>query len=47
MQFKNITEGGQALNLEDHYDRIFKYQYFHPHGRYMAKNLTQEVYRWE
>ena len=32
------------MNLEDQYDRIFKYLYFHPHDRHMAEDLTQEAF---
>ena len=32
------------LNLEEQYDRIFKYLYFHLHDRHMAEDMTQEVF---
>lgn len=32
------------LNLEEQYDRIFKYLYFHIHDRHMAEDLTQEAF---
>ena len=32
------------LDLEDQYDRIFKYLYFHLHDRHMAEDMTQEVF---
>ena len=32
------------LNLEDQYDRIFKYLYFRLHDRYMAEDMTQEAF---
>lgn len=32
------------MNLEEQYDRIFKYLYFQLHDRYMAEDLTQETF---
>ena len=32
------------MDLEDQYDRIFKYLYFHLHDRHMAEDLTQEAF---
>ena len=32
------------LNLEDQYDRIFRYLYFHLHDRQTAEDLTQETF---
>ena len=32
------------MNLEDQYDRIFKYLYFRLHDRHMAEDLTQEAF---
>ncbi len=32
------------LNLEDQYDRIFKYLYFRLHDRHMAEDMTQEAF---
>ncbi len=32
------------LNLEEQYDRIFKYLYFHLHDRRMAEDMTQEAF---
>ena len=32
------------MNLEDQYDRIFKYLYFHLHDRDTAEDLTQETF---
>ena len=32
------------LNLEEQYDRIFKYLYFHLHDRHIAEDMTQEVF---
>ena len=32
------------LNLEDQYDRIFKYLYFRLHDRHLAEDLTQEAF---
>ena len=32
------------LNLEDQYDRIFKYLYFHLHDRHVAEDMTQEAF---
>ena len=32
------------MNLEDQYDRIFKYLYFHLHDRHMAEDMTQEAF---
>jgi len=32
------------LNLEDQYDRIFKYLYFRLHDRHIAEDLTQEAF---
>ena len=32
------------MNLEDQYDRIFKYLYFHLHDRHAAEDLTQEAF---
>lgn len=34
------------MNLEDQYDRIFKYLYFHLHDRHMAEDMTQEAF-WQ
>jgi RNA polymerase sigma-70 factor (ECF subfamily) len=41
---ESFWEGGRSLNLEEQYDRIFKYLYFHLHDRYMAEDLTQETF---
>ena len=32
------------LHLEDQYDKIFKYLYFHLHDRNIAEDLTQETF---
>ena len=32
------------MNLEDQYDRIFKYLYFSLHDRHIAEDLTQEAF---
>ena len=32
------------MNLEDQYDRIYKYLFFHLHDRHAAEDLTQEVF---
>ena len=32
------------LNLEEQYDRIFKYLYFHLHDSHMAEDMTQEAF---
>lgn len=32
------------MNLEDQYDRIFKYLYFHLHDKHMAEDMTQEAF---
>ena len=32
------------MNLEDQYDRIYKYVFFHLHDRHAAEDLTQEVF---
>ena len=32
------------MNLEDQYDRIFKYLYFRFHDRHIAEDLTQEAF---
>ena len=32
------------LNLEEQYDRIFKYLYFHLHDKHMAEDMTQEEF---
>ncbi len=32
------------LNLEEQYDRIFKYLYFQLHDRQMAEDMTQEAF---
>ena len=32
------------MNLEDQYDRIFKYLYFRLHDRLIAEDLTQEAF---
>ena len=32
------------LNLEEQYDRIFKYLYFHLHDRHAAEDMTQEAF---
>ena len=41
---RTIREGGHTVNLEDQYDRIFKYLYFHLHDRHMAEDMTQEAF---
>ena len=41
---KRLQEGGRVMDLEDQYDRIFKYLYFHLHDRHMAEDLTQEAF---
>ena len=32
------------MNLEDQYDRIFRYLYFHLHDKHAAEDLTQETF---
>ncbi len=32
------------MNLEDQYDRIYKYAFFHLHDKHAAEDLTQEVF---
>ncbi|MBQ3371465.1 MAG: sigma-70 family RNA polymerase sigma factor [Mogibacterium sp.] len=32
------------MNLEEQYDRIFKYLYYHLHDIHMAEDLTQETF---
>lgn len=32
------------MNLEDQYDRIYRYLYFHLHDRHEAEDLTQEAF---
>ena len=32
------------MNLEEQYDRIFRYLYFHLHDRHTAEDLTQETF---
>ena len=32
------------MNLEDQYDRIFRYLFFHLHDRHTAEDLTQETF---
>lgn len=32
------------MNLEDQYERIYKYLYFHLHDRHAAEDLTQETF---
>ena len=32
------------MNLEEQYDRIFKYLYFHLHDRHLAEDMTQEAF---
>ena len=32
------------LNLEEQFDRIFKYLYFHLHDRHMAEDMTPVIY---
>ncbi len=32
------------LNLEEQYDRIFKYLYFHLHDKHMAEDMTQKAF---
>ncbi|MBR3166056.1 MAG: sigma-70 family RNA polymerase sigma factor [Lachnospiraceae bacterium] len=32
------------MNLEDQYDRIFRYLYFHLHDKHTAEDLTQETF---
>lgn len=41
---RRLWEGGRAVNLEDQYDRIYKYLFFHLHDRHAAEDLTQEVF---
>ena len=41
---KTLQKGGRVLHLEDQYDRIFKYLYFHLHDVHAAEDLTQEVF---
>ncbi len=41
---KILREGGRMLNLEDQYDRIFRYLYFHLHDRHAAEDMTQEAF---
>jgi len=37
-------EGGRSLNLEEQYDRIYKYLYFRLHDQHTAEDLTQETF---
>ena len=32
------------LNLEEQFDRIFKYLYFHLHDKHMAEDMTQKAF---
>lgn len=32
------------MNLENQYDRIFKYLYYHLHDKHAAEDLTQEAF---
>ena len=32
------------MNLEDQYDKIYRYLYFHLHDRHTAEDLTQETF---
>ena len=32
------------MNLEDQYERIFKYLFFHLHDKYIAEDMTQEAF---
>ena len=32
------------MNLEEQYDRIYKYLYFHLHNQHIAEDLTQETF---
>ena len=32
------------LNLEEQFDRIFKYLYIHLHDKHMAEDMTQEAF---
>ena len=32
------------MNLEDQYDKIYRYLYFHLHDRHTAEDLTQESF---
>ena len=32
------------MNLEDQYDRIYRYLYFHIHDKHTAEDLTQETF---
>ena len=41
---KSIQEGGRVLILEDQYDKIFRYLYFHLHDKHAAEDLTQETF---
>ena len=41
---KSIWEGGRAVNLEDQYDRIFRYLFFRLHDKHAAEDLTQETF---
>ena len=41
---RRLWEGGRAVNLEDQYDRIYKYLFFHLHDRHAAEDLTQEAF---
>ena len=41
---KRLWEGGRELNLEDQYDKIYRYLYFHLHDRHTAEDLTQETF---
>ena len=41
---KRLQEGGRMLNLEEQFDRIFKYLYFHLHDKHMAEDMTQEAF---
>lgn len=41
---KRPWEGGGILHLEDQYDKIFRYLYFHLHDKHTAEDLTQETF---
>ncbi len=41
---KRPWKGGGTLHLEDQYDKIFRYLYFHLHDRHTAEDLTQETF---
>lgn len=42
--YQTPEEGGTFVNLEDQYDKIYRYLYFHLHDRHLSEDLTQEVF---